>query len=161
MCCFLKKHLNDDRIEVDKLYGDRVACFNFSLSVKCISVSNIANVRETVKRKSENRKTPHIPFSKKEKPVPNTVKLVVGNGATWDKSSIKFKKHSKVKIFKPINIFRISLTLQGFILENNPDCLRVFKKDLIVTFYVSNNNLFYSEVVFGNIYICRKMFDFF
>ena len=79
MCCFLKKHLNDDRIEVDKLYGDRVACFNFSLSVKCISVSNIANVRETVKRKSENRKTPHIPFSKKEKPVSNTVKLVVGN----------------------------------------------------------------------------------
>ena len=30
---------------------------------------------------------------------------VAGNGVTWDQSSVKFKKFSKVKIFKPIKIF--------------------------------------------------------
>ena len=34
--------------------------------------------------------------------------------------------------------------------------LLMISKNQIVTFYVFNNNFFYSQVAFGDIYVCRK-----
>ena len=79
----------------------------------------------------------------------------MGNGVTWDKTSVKLKKNSRVKIFKPIKNFRISLTLQGFILETSLIVIGSSKNPL-VTFYVLNNNFFYSQVAFNDICVCRK-----
>ena len=75
---------------------------------------------------------------------------VVGDRWTCDKSSVKFKKFSKVKLFKPMKSFinlLFIITLQGFFLETNLIVLGSLK-DLIVTFHVLNNNVFYSEVAY-------------
>ena len=54
--------------------------------------------------------------------------IVVGNGVNWDKWSIKFKNFSKAKIFKAIKNFRISLLLQGSILETSLIVLGLLEK---------------------------------
>ena len=54
---------------------------------------------------------------------------VEGNGVTWCKSSVKFKKKFKVnKSLNPLKNLRISSALQEFILETSLITLRSLKR---------------------------------
>ena len=75
--------------------------------------------------------------------------IVVGNGVTRCKSSVKLKKKLlKQKIFRSVKRSQNFLDTSRIHTWKGSDCPRTFKKELIVTFYVLNNIFSYILVVF-------------
>ena len=83
--------------------------------------------------------------------------IVVGNGVTRCKSSIKLKKKFlKQKIFRSVKRSQNFLDTSRIYIWKGSDCPRTFKKELIVTFYVLNNIFSYILVVF--VFFFREIF---